>query len=520
MAVFSQDPFPGTDYSQYQSWPKVTAPGGQVFFEVPGNPGYVFDPVASNASGRKVFRPNPKLSIEKQKEEEEILRKAQEQDSFNKSPAGQLLPVAGSVGGLIAANEILKPAAGSSIADQLAAREAGMQIVDGKLVPLAQQGAPAAQTAGQAAAQGASAISASTTAIPAGTAIPEGFVGVGTAADGGTLIAPADVAADAGWFGGPSWLGAGDAFAGEASGVLPYAGAALGAYGLYNQFTDPSKNKFGSAAKGAAEGAAIGSVIPGVGTGIGAGVGALLGLGSSFLYHETTRERQAKVTDKLMKAAEGDPQAQAYVQGMREQFASAPPDPSKPFYNGTYGSWDEYQKAGLVADDLTGVEGNIDVYTPQVWAKLTQDQRRAVTQANIDSGLYSSKDGGVQITDEAKAKENFDNVMKGFNVGVQTAGQAAAQGANTQNVIEGTKPLLKGINPNSVVPIDPWANQATRWLPPETTVQAPTMVINQNTGQPVPITATPGQVAAQMARTKTLSPGVGLDGRPIFYGRR
>lgn len=109
MAIVKNDPFPGTDYTQYSKWPQVTMPGGQIFYEVPGNSGYVFDPVASNATGRKVFRPNPKLSIEKQQEEEARIKKQQDQQAFLQSPAGQLLPVVAGTGGLIAAHEIMKP---------------------------------------------------------------------------------------------------------------------------------------------------------------------------------------------------------------------------------------------------------------------------------------------------------------------------------------------------------------------------------------------------------------------------
>ena len=50
MQITKKDPFPGTDYSQYLNWKKVVLPNGQVYYVVPGNPGYAFDPVASNAT--------------------------------------------------------------------------------------------------------------------------------------------------------------------------------------------------------------------------------------------------------------------------------------------------------------------------------------------------------------------------------------------------------------------------------------------------------------------------------------
>lgn len=76
---------------------------------------------------------------------------------------------------------------------------------------------------------------------------------------------------------------------GNAAGVLPYAGAAAGLYGLYDIGTrwgagDRSVKGAGmGAAQGAASGAAVGSVVPGVGTAIGAGLGALYGLAGSMI---------------------------------------------------------------------------------------------------------------------------------------------------------------------------------------------------------------------------------------------
>jgi hypothetical protein len=184
-------------------------------------------------------------------------------------------------------------------------------------------------------------------------------------------------------------------------------------------------------------GASIGTMaLPGIGTVAGALGGNLIGYGlqgdgikndlalgaiapplliakklglTDKLIRKTTRQYAQENTKALLEQGQDDPVYQAYVQGMREQYNSAPPDPSKPFA-GKYKSWDEYKQAGLEAADLTGVYGNIKAYGP-AWAKLTQEQRQAVTQANINSGIYDSKKGDVIITDEAKAKANFDAVV-------------------------------------------------------------------------------------------------------------
>ena len=116
MAIFQNDPFPGTDYNQYQSWQQVRTPDGLIFYVVPGHPGYVYDPVASRASGRRVFRQNPERALEAQREEEDRVRKQNEQAEFNNSPAGQLLPVAGTVAGTVAAAHLMPTTAAEKLA--------------------------------------------------------------------------------------------------------------------------------------------------------------------------------------------------------------------------------------------------------------------------------------------------------------------------------------------------------------------------------------------------------------------
>lgn len=399
----------------------MISPNGEVYYEVPNHPGYVMDITASNATGRKVFRANPKDSIAKQKEEEDRLKKAQDQQAFNQSPAGQLLPVAGGVGGTIAAAQFLKP---------------GPSLVDKAL---------AAQIEQQTAANAAPAVQSATTGVLAGV--------------------PSEAAAQGAFFGpGGSATGAGAELAPETAGigVAPYlgaAGAGLGAYGLYNSIK--ANDVKGGAISGAGLGLGLGAAAPLLGFGplgwgalaASAGLGALGGGGLTSLFgHETTRQLAQKHTSKLLGQSD-DPNYQNYVQSMRDQYNAAPPDPTKPYHGGQYSSFDEYKRAGLDASDLTGVYGNLKTYGPE-WANLTQEQRKAVTQANIDSGLYSSKKGEVEITDTAKALENKNNVLKGFNVGAQTAGQAAAQGATAPNTVQLVPPAPgMVIDPSKTIPV-------------------------------------------------------------------
>ena len=172
---------------------------------------------------------------------------------------------------------------------------------------------------------------------------------------------------------------------------------------------------------GAAVGAGVGNIAGyGLqGKGIKNDVALLAALGPTALLakkfglltpHKTTRQVAQENTKNLLNTGKDDQTWQNYVQGMRSQYNAPPPDPSKPFA-GKYASWDEYQKAGLDAADLTGVVGNLKAYGPQ-YAGLSFDQQKALTQKNIDAGNYSSSKGEVNINDEAKAKSFLDELLK------------------------------------------------------------------------------------------------------------
>lgn len=153
-----------------------------------------------------------------------------------------------------------------------------------------------------------------------------------------------------------------------------------------------------------------------------------LGLGKNIrskVFHQSTKGRQKERTAQLMQQSD-DPQWQNYVANMRLQ----PEDPSKkgrkPFFGGTYATFDEYKKAGLQASDLTGVYGNLDAFKPAYaeeknlpnWAQLSLEQQTAVTQRLIDEDMYASKKGDVVIPDKEKARRIYEE-MAANNFGVQ-----------------------------------------------------------------------------------------------------
>ena len=292
-----------------------------------------------------------------------------------------------------------------------------------------------------------------------------GATGVQTLADGSTLMSDGSVlpAGAEGTLG--STLGT----------VVGVAGAAKGAYdvgkgwdkggeGVRSGLTTmgASLGGLGAGPLGAAAGAAVGNIV-GYGfqgdeikndlalAALGPPGWSLLAAKKLGLKHHVSTRQQAASRSQGLLGASDDANYQSYVKGMREQYQSAPTDPTKPFA-GKYASWDDYVKGGLEASNLTGVYGNIKSYGPR-WANLTEEQRQAVTQENINSGLYYSDKGDVLINDEAKALENLNKVAP-------------------------ETPQIKGAAPTTGTVFD---------------------------GRPV----------TKIERSSTRSPGIGLDGKPI-----
>ena len=400
MAQFQNDPFPGTDYTKYLEWAKVTTPDGNTFYEVPGHPGYVLDPVATNATGRKVFRANPKSKVEEYNAQQE----AQKQAQFMQGPLGQLLPVAASVGGLYAANQLI-PAASNPLQEALAAKV------------LSSGATTAAATPAAAAAQGATGAAISG-AAPAVT----GEAGVAGA------VAPSSYGLLTG------------NVAGTGLGVLPLAGIAAGTYLGGKSLLNMIQGKADNSLQGKA-----GRVISGMAT------GGLSEVARHFLMKPSTRDIAKEHTSQLQEQAPEDTNWQNYVGTMRQQYNEAPTDPSKPFA-GKYSSWDEYKKGGLEAGDLTGVYGNLKTFGPE-WANLTQEQRQAVTQGLINNNLYDSKKGEVIVTDEKKAQDVKNNILKGFQVGQSSSTPVAKAPIAT---VQATLP--NNVTPVTTIPTQPGAS--------------------------------------------------------------
>lgn len=244
-----------------------------------------------------------------------------------------------------------------------------------------------------------------------------GLLGMGPAAPAG--IGPVASGADYG-----AMLGTGTTTATEGAGAtlagaapwLGAAGAGLGAYGLYEgiQNNDPKSSALGGLGLGG--GLAMAAPLAGFAPlglpaiGLAALGGGLLGYGAGkFFGHESTGDVQKKHTGQLLDQGEDNAAWQNYVAGMRQGMTG---NGGELPFAGKYKTFDEYKAAGLDPTDLEGVYGNLKTYGPD-WANYTPEQRRAITQANINSGIYDSKKGEVVITDSQAALRNRDAVLSG-----------------------------------------------------------------------------------------------------------
>ncbi len=194
---------------------------------------------------------------------------------------------------------------------------------------------------------------------------------------------------------------------------------------------------------------------------LGMATGGLSEVANHFLgQHKTTRQTQQENTQNLLSQSD-DPAWQGYVSAMRGQNETGPSDASMPYGDSKgnkYANFQDYKNSatGLDAANLTGVVGNLQLYGP-AWAKLTEAQRQAVVQKNIESNIYDSKKGEVVITDPTIGKQNFDSV-----VGQQPVlGMAQAPGivpvANVSAAAQGAAPP-KIVNPPRSMTISPGLN--------------------------------------------------------------
>lgn len=458
MTYRKNDPFglgnPAWYAANYQNWTPVTLPDGRVVYEVPGFPGYTYDPVKSRATGNASFTVNPQSQItaaktqdDQAKAEEDLKLKTAQAQLDSQDPVHQLTPAvtgtAGTVGSLYAANKLglIGPqgTTAAKVAQQVTspaqqAAQGAQQATNGTTQTVgnvantgSNAGASTASVVGQNA-DGTFAMSDGSTA----TAIGQNIDGTPIFADG------ADAAAD----GATSASGAAaqgfmttpiESLGGvTASGILGGAAALHGGYELYNGLGHGA-GVGQSAMSGAEMGAGIGTMfMPGLGTAIGAGGGAIIGaLGGEFLSHKGTKQVQNEAIGALS--------SQSNDAGYQNDLAEAANASRLGTYltdkNGvTHDKWEDTMASGADPNQLVNALGNLQTYGAK-WSSLTPQQKLAVTQANINSGIYDPNLGVVGITDKDTAQSNLDKVLGGgiTPATTTTPGQAAANGALGDN---------------------------------------------------------------------------------------
>lgn len=272
--------------------------------------------------------------------------------------------------------------------------------------------------------------------------------------------------------------------------------------------------------QGGLSGAGIGFTLGGpVGAGIGAGIGLGIGGAKSLFKHKTTKEYEKEVTDKLLKKS-SDPSWQQAVQHFR----------SVEHPEGDKGEgWDPkaaLERAKKDGKELWGTSAVLDAFGPDWFNKASENQREEVTRLMAQRGLFSNSKGDWHLTNPNEAQQIFNEVLSGQSAKT-TPGTSEAGGTSTsqqnkpldiqaQGIIERLGPNFKPWVQNERIPVDTTANAVTKLFKPGTMVSAPTAVMNMNTGQPMSVPGMPAPIMIPK-RSRTSSPGIGLDGRRIQY---
>lgn len=128
-----------------------------------------------------------------------------------------------------------------------------------------------------------------------------------------------------------------------------------------------------------------------------------------FLMHKSTKQVWNDNTNDLQSMAPDNQNWLNTISGYRNRPDDAGSNPN-PFHGGQYASWDDYKKAGLDANDLTGVNGMLQTFGPK-YADYNFDQKKALTQAAIDNNLFESKKGEVNVTDQDKLRSLATGIL-------------------------------------------------------------------------------------------------------------
>lgn len=534
----------GFDFSQYLSWRKIVAPTGAVYYVVPDT-GYVYDPFLSQQKGRPVLWENPEPA---QQEKEAAKKKAEKAAS----PEGQLLPIAGVVGGTVGA-KYLVDALGPATALEKAQTQLALSQVNKINAANAAASGTTAQQAFTSAAGGSAPALSTAGSIPVDLS---GAYGVQTLADGSTLMSDGSITTSSAMTPGAETLGTAGAEAGI--GVAPYigaAGAALGAYGVYNAIQND--DSISGAMSGAGLGAGLAAAAPLAGFGpLGWGALGLAALGGAaggfglteLLGHKSTKQYQAERWGDVKESG---------VQNADAAFAANHPE-------GDDGTWDTGDFAGkkwnwedaktLAKQDpihFNLVLGNFETFGND-WNAYDQQTRNQIISRLVDEDLYESTKGDIRIKDSERARQIKDEVLGGVapvttptqpqkNTETPPGFAKTAEGKTDMNRLPASPLMGRVPTPAALVPASPVMGAQSvgtplgvnGWTHPAFAVhqsfaaqpqnglyaQAPAMgnmgAVPIQRPAVLPSVAPAPVVPVEVGRTLTRSPGIGLDGKPL-----
>lgn len=429
----------GYDYSQYQTWKQVKTPGGGTYYQVPGT-SLVYDPFLSQTKGRPVLWQNPQPSLDTEAEakaEKERQIKLQEQQA---SPMNQLMPVAAGTAATVAApwalNQLGVTSTGANVAGSTGA---GITDILSKIPGLGSStGATAAGN------QVATYLPSMTTPTTAGaftagaTAVPEA---VGTAVNGGTMMADGSI------------MAASPSLGGTIAAATPYLGAAGGALGTYNTvkgWQDGEKDVGGGFLSGAGAGLGLGMAAPLLGMGpLGWGALGLMALGGGavggigeLLTHKSTKQYQAERWGELSDKGIANVDA-VYA-------ANHAKDDTGIWKDGKYAGqkWTFEKAQDLAKDDpshFVHVYGNYKTFGND-WNSYGLDKQKQIVSGLVNAGLYKSDKGDVLISNEDKAREIKDQILAGTYAPTAAAPQVnAAPAPSTPAAPKRSSTLSPGI---------------------------------------------------------------------------
>ena len=299
---------------------------------------------------------------------------------------------------------------------------------------------------------------------------------------------------------------------GSAAPYLGVAGTALGAYNAYKGIKDGSPVQAGLGGLGAVGGLnALGYTLGpwGVAASIGLPVAASL-LGGAF-DQKSTKEYQAErwgaLADKGITSA--------------KDFEHDPNDDS--IYDANQGpragqKWNFQNALGDAKVDprhFAGVLGNFETFGND-WTKLGHQQRDTIVSQLANQGLYDSSKGDVRITDAAKAKQIYDDVLANkielLNIDPNSAWKSNVDGQIVEHMPEGLTPApapQQGDGPRTGGPLrTPRRRRGGRLPPMENPFlnQPDPNIISQQIDFPVTSSQSFGQQVANVYTQNAINP--------------